>query len=73
MKQKTATADYGIIPSATDSWSLRFCTFNQFLSKNKNKKESIKQLRQQLAKLRPGMCLQRISNTENMKKPFSIP
>lgn len=61
MKQKTATADYGIIPSATHSRPLRLCTFNQFLSKNRNKKESIKEPRQQLARLRPGVCLRRIT------------
>lgn len=68
MKQKTATADYGIIPSATHSWLLCLCTFNQFLSKNKN--QTAKTTVSEAA----SWCVftedHNVSNTENIKNPF---
>lgn len=71
MKRKTATADYGKIPSATHSWLLRLCTFNQFLSKTKIKNESIKQPRQQSAR---SCCVftedHNVSSTKNIKTLF---
>lgn len=73
MKQKTATADYGIIPSATHSWSLRWCTFNQFLSKNKDKKrvqQTAKTTASEAASCRVFTEDHNVSNTKNIKTLF---